>query len=829
MNELHKRIEVLSPRQQELLLRHLNARTGKPGQEQILTRSLSPGYHRFWLLQKSAAPFHMPAVILWKGKLNVERLEQGLRKIVQRHVSLTTYFTWLNGDLAKVPVSAQFPLCRQQTWLPTSDQSLTWQINQLAREIAQRPFDWEQGLLRADLFVIDQQCTLVYLQLHQSLAIRRVMECIIKELIQEYEMAGTLPPVPALPDLEEGEREKRSQWWSEKLHNLPVLPISPGNSARPRRRTFRGQRYALTYLPEKMIRLQGLSQELGIPVQGVLLSLFLWTLASWMHLDDLVFGVSPEQRLYSEPITFLPDILLIRCHPDKQQHFRAFAHQIWEEYQASAREYLPLEYLLDMPQPERDLSYPLLHQIAFTMQPRYPAIHSISDATLEILDTDEVSTDVDMHLEILEEDQAFKGYLIVNADLFSPETVNRLITTLQLVLDSIHVDSLLSDILHCASPGLLPDEAMCREYTPTSLPKGQSPTFSALEEFLTYLCCELLQIPFIGLQDDLYESGGDSLSVLQLLFYVRQFMSITLPLTVIKPPVTIAKMVQAIQEAGPTPWFVMKPYRSGSPLVPIQIEGSQPPLFCIHPVGGDVGNYALLKRYLGPDQPIYGLQAQGIDGAPYAHSDIPTMAEAYLAAIREVSPGGPYILAGWSFGGVVAFEMARLLRVVGEHVPVLILFDTFANWIELPVSERPQHTRAKHLRDFFSRCVTVDSASLSHLSPTEQLVYMLRAIRRTGATPRGMTLVQWLNLLSVYEYGHLALHRYTASSYPGRIIAFYALDSFFYDPTEPVKWSALTGAQVEVELISGTHMTMFDEPHIQLLTKILQQHLSGSL
>jgi thioesterase domain-containing protein len=108
----------------------------------------------------------------------------------------------------------------------------------------------------------------------------------------------------------------------------------------------------------------------------------------------------------------------------------------------------------------------------------------------------------------------------------------------------------------------------------------------------------------------------------------------------------------------------------------MQPEGNRPPFFVVHAVGGNVLNYYTLLPHLGPEQPVYGLQARGLDGVQAPYPSIEAMAEDYLRQIRTVQPSGPYHLGGASFGGTVAFEMARQLMLLGETVALLALFDT---------------------------------------------------------------------------------------------------------------------------------------------------------
>ncbi|MFD5895329.1 amino acid adenylation domain-containing protein [Streptomyces sp. NPDC060366] len=110
-------------------------------------------------------------------------------------------------------------------------------------------------------------------------------------------------------------------------------------------------------------------------------------------------------------------------------------------------------------------------------------------------------------------------------------------------------------------------------------------------------------------------------------------------------------------------------------LLPLREEGSRPPLFCVHPAAGIAWSYAGLSGPLGTDQPLYGLQARGLDGSQVLPGSVAEMAADYVAQLRTVQPTGPYHLLGWSFGGIVAHEMAVQLQRAGEEVGLLAVLD----------------------------------------------------------------------------------------------------------------------------------------------------------
>ncbi len=171
----------------------------------------------------------------------------------------------------------------------------------------------------------------------------------------------------------------------------------------------------------------------------------------------------------------------------------------------------------------------------------------------------------------------------------------------------------------------------------------------------------------VGVRDDFFELGGDSLLAAAMLEEVRRAFGRVLTLGALAGAPTIEGLAALLREgAAPSRW------RS---LVPIRPQGSRTPLFCVHGGLAGVGSFPLLARQLHPDQPFYGLQWDGLTGDGGART-VREMARRYLAEVRDVQPAGPYLLAGHCIGGLVAWEMARQLRAVGEAVAHLFLLDS---------------------------------------------------------------------------------------------------------------------------------------------------------
>jgi phthiocerol/phenolphthiocerol synthesis type-I polyketide synthase E len=185
---------------------------------------------------------------------------------------------------------------------------------------------------------------------------------------------------------------------------------------------------------------------------------------------------------------------------------------------------------------------------------------------------------------------------------------------------------------------------------------------------LTRVWQELLSVASIGLDQNYFDLGGDSVLAVHLFAEIEKIFKVKLPLAMLFEAQTIQELARIIRIEAP---------RSGwSPLVAIQPSGSRPPFFCFHGAGGNVLVYRELSRNLGEDQPFYGLQCPGLDGSCPPLTRIEDMAALYVRAIRRQQPHGPYLVGGYCGGGLIAYEVAQQLRSKGEEIALLALFDT---------------------------------------------------------------------------------------------------------------------------------------------------------
>jgi enterobactin synthetase component F len=189
------------------------------------------------------------------------------------------------------------------------------------------------------------------------------------------------------------------------------------------------------------------------------------------------------------------------------------------------------------------------------------------------------------------------------------------------------------------------------------------------EAKLAELWATELGVERVGIHDNFFDLGGDSLMAARMIAEIQTVFSIEISLAALFEASTIADLAGRLEGE-----------RDRDPLgvwLPLRTQGTGAPLFCIHPVIGLSWSYAGLLRHIGAEHPVYGLQARGLKGPEALPRSLEEMAEDYLEQIRLIQPRGPYHLLGWSLGGLVAFAIARQLRLEGEQVGFLALLDAY--------------------------------------------------------------------------------------------------------------------------------------------------------
>nr|WP_225896562.1 KR domain-containing protein [Amazonocrinis nigriterrae] len=354
---------------------------------------------------------------------------------------------------------------------------------------------------------------------------------------------------------------------------------------------------------------------------------------------------------------------------------------------------------------------------------------------------------------------------------------------------------------------------------------------SQLEQTITQIWQQSLGIELVGIDDDFFELGGDSLLAVHLIAKISEATQTKLsPHSLMDAP-TIANLAQLItHNASPSQLTngQAKP-ELPSTLVEMQSLGSKPPLFLVHPIGGHVYIYRDLAQYLNSDQPVYGLQAQGIDGKTTPLTQVEEMATHYIEALRVVQPVGPYFLGGSSFGGTIAYEMAQQLHAQGEKVALLALIDT-PGVGHMP-SENIEDDEIKIMSYALGVGANIPVATehLQQLSTEEQLQYFLEQGKTALRMPADFSLTELQIYYNLFKINIKAMRNYVPQPYAGRVIFFKASNCDSFNPQNPeLGWQDLAMAGLEIHQVPGNHITMNFPPHVQVMAKWLTVYLESN-
>lgn len=344
-----------------------------------------------------------------------------------------------------------------------------------------------------------------------------------------------------------------------------------------------------------------------------------------------------------------------------------------------------------------------------------------------------------------------------------------------------------------------------------------------IEKQLTKIWQQLLGLEQIGIEDNFFALGGNSLMAVRLFTEIEKTYAKHLPLSILLQKPTIAELAQIFeQQESPSAWQSLVMIQPG--------VTSKTPLFCIHAIWGNVLFYQKLARYLDPQQPFYALQAQGLDGQQAPLTSLSEMASCYVQEIQKVQSEGPYLLGGFSLGGLLALEVAQQLQTQGHEVKLLAIFDTVApevrQFSDHATPQKPEHLWKKswlHVK------------KLLHLPLKEKVSYLwermywhLKAGKMSIFHQLYLRYIQRslpeLYIIKVGNASHQAYKSYSAKIYPGKVTLFRAANTVKESETDPtLRWCNLATDGVDIYEVPGTtHTTIMEEPYVQLLAEQLQ-------
>ncbi len=360
---------------------------------------------------------------------------------------------------------------------------------------------------------------------------------------------------------------------------------------------------------------------------------------------------------------------------------------------------------------------------------------------------------------------------------------------------------------------LTPNGKVAREALPAPILDGRlsgdGRPRDAIEAELVQIWQGLLSLTAIEVNEDFFQIGGDSLAASLMALDIEQHFRVEFPLSLFLERRTVAQIADWVRTRGETPGC----------LIPVQPHGRAAPLFVIPGGYGNVLFLQHLAKHLGPEQPLFALQStRSATGLRQYYRDVSDVAVAYLDEIRRKRPSGPYLLAGYSFGGYVALEMAHRLRAAGEETALLVMLDTYPPGPRrgASVGERVRlHTR--NLRQLgVARWPAYAVNRLRSLAMKSTRLETVRAIlRRVGYVPS-----QPMVASRIARYG------YRPQPYAGDVVVIRARQRESYIRWDPMaRWPAYVSGELTFLDVDGSHGNILHEPHVHQVSDHLRRLL----
>ena len=778
----------------------------------------------YFLMQSGRNGPHYQVHLAWRvcGELKPDVLEQSLRAIVERHEILRTTFPVRDGR----PVAIISP--RQSLALRLIDVGEAEALR-AAQDEVRRPFDFSKGpLIRAALFRIDPLHHLLVVTVCQIVFDGWSMRVFGRELRELYAAFATdrQPSLPPLPiqwvDFVDWQRnfiegssiETDRDYWRAQLAT-PYVPLRlPVDHQRCRRQTPSGTKRPWSLSMDLLQPLNDLArQEDATHFMALLAAIQTWLYRLTGQEDVIVFAstfarTNPETRTLIGPFA---NVLPLRTGLAGPATFREVLRRARDvSLGAFAHPTLPFETMLEMLPTAAASSQPLFQAMLIHQNSRLPVL-TVGDTTFTpSYEVDSGTARFDFLWDVAETAEGLDGTFTYRSDLFDAASIQALLRDFRTFVEDIVANP---DRQVCQWR-MLPTKASLAAL-PTPVQDMENLNFVAprdrLEERLTAAWETAFGRSPIGIRDDFFDLGGGSLLAVRLLSETERFTGTRLPMSVLLGSPTIEKLAALLRQDGWKPLF--------SSLVPIRPAGSKPPIYCISGAGGSVLLFRGLAQLLPAGQPVYGLEPPLRDGEQPMLASVEDIAAHYIREIRAVQPVGPYYFVGFSFGGLVAFEMAQQFHAQGDDVAMLALFDTAhesyaREWTAAQRIQEKLRIYRQHMRGVFAGPHPM--TRLRKLVRRKGLKMLYRGFQLFGQpVPRTLAVAGTTEDIQVFARIH-----YRPRVYPGRVTLFRAqirpgYERFDYE----LGWGRLASGGVEVHDVPGDHHSMVAEPNIRVLAE----------
>jgi len=344
---------------------------------------------------------------------------------------------------------------------------------------------------------------------------------------------------------------------------------------------------------------------------------------------------------------------------------------------------------------------------------------------------------------------------------------------------------------------------------------------NAYEQLVADIWSQALGLDNLSITDDFFELGGHSLLAVKVMVAIEKETGERLPLATLFTNSTIEKL--ALQLSG------SKDGETWDTIVPIKTTGQKPPLFLVHGSGLNVLMFKVISEYFDESQPLYGIQAIGLTKPVEIPGTIEGIAAYHIQEILRVNPEGPYAVAGYSYGGFIAYEIAKQLMAAGKQVKFIGMIDTNAGGIDHPKTKLA-HLSKKILRQFHKVPFFINSFIKY---PKESLAYQQYVLKKKFSPKFVKELEKAEDSYTLYEkqirqdYDRI-MDNYVTEPLDVEVSLFRVEKRlYFVDDQKYLGWDKYAKKGVKIYKVPGDHKTFLEHPNGERFASIIQEVLDS--
>ncbi len=808
---------------------------------------LSYNQESLWFIDRltGSSHYHIPLVLNIIGTLDEAALAKALKNIIERHEVLRTVIKDSDGVPFQVIMSSDhwtMPIIRE-----TPDK-----VKKVISQTVSKPFNLSQDyLFRATLVHLGQQNHTLVIVMHHIAADGWSVSLLIDEISALYMayqegVPATLSPLPfqyadfALwqrKQLEGSLLDKGIHYWKQKLKDLSPLEL-PADYPSPAVQSIKGGVRTFSIQKDLADRIAALAQKQGATLFMTLLAAFKLLLFKKTSQQDLCVGTANAGRQLRETeklIGYFINPLPIRSTLSATTSFNEFLQEVKaSSLEAFDHQEVPFEKILAAVGSARNVGKNPLFQVMFILQ-NFPELHNLQLGPVQISQEplSQTTSKFDLTLTISPTPEGLSGSMEFSSDLFKSKTIDRMISEFIRLLDVVasEPDKKIGLLVLTEKPDQqqnppkpLASKGRKRITDGREAAQSRSLAKTPQESLISRIWENALSIKNIDLSDNFFEIGGHSLIAVQVMTHLEKELGTKLPLSILFEFPTIKQLARAVESKH-------KRKSKWKSLVAIKSTGSKLPLYIIPGSGASLLPFYAIAKNLAADQPLFGLQPKGLNGDEPPLASVVAIASHFVAEILKHNPQGPYSLAGYSFGGIIAYEMAQQLQKAGKEVRHLIMFDTIAyqedpgeSWLR-KLGNKIKFSVGKRKFDVF---LLIKYPRHFGRLKKESFRKKFSNLKKLLGWKKAESEAPILSAIKNLEAIHMeASKSYIIKPYPGEIHLLKARIPTYYIP-EPVYlgWQPYV-KRVHVREMEGEHTTMFAPPYDAGFAQALQEILNN--